>query len=169
MSVTTSDTADKAMTSRCVLCGESLGDGSETITITQKGADGVNSASVHRGTPTVLVSAGQVIHVNCRKKHIDQKCIKLAKRKRDSDVPARPQLRSQVPEFAFKSHCFLCGTKITSDDKHDIDDIFYARSFDFQRSILFACDERNDEWADTVRRRVVTRHHLRLHLQWPRS
>jgi hypothetical protein len=65
---------------------KAFGHGTETIRITQKGADGVNRASVQRGTPTVLVSAGQVIHVNCRKKHIDQKCIKLAKRKRDSDI-----------------------------------------------------------------------------------
>jgi len=38
--------------------------------------------------------------------------------------------------------------------KHDSEKVYPVRTFNFQRTILFACDVRANEWADTIRGRI---------------
>ena len=40
------------------------------------------------------------------------------------------------------------------DTKRDSEEVYPVRTFNFQRTILSACDARADEWADTVRGRM---------------
>jgi len=68
--------------------------------------------------------------------------------------PEKPVLRSQTSDFCFTKNCFFCGTKIYLDTKHDSEEVYPVRTFNFQKTILSACDARADEWADTVRGRV---------------
>ncbi|KAG7164298.1 hypothetical protein Hamer_G003454 [Homarus americanus] len=55
----------------CPICREDL-DVSDVVELRQKGADGINSASVQRGDD-VVVSAGEKVHITCRKSRSDVK------------------------------------------------------------------------------------------------
>jgi len=46
------------------------------------------------------------------------------------------------------------------DTKRDSEEVYPVRTFNFQRTILSACDARADEWADTVRGRINFAHDL---------
>jgi predicted nucleic acid-binding Zn ribbon protein len=125
----------------CTICSNKLDEG-ETVKL---------RASIERGTPSIVVSEGQTVHVDCRKKHINTKPNRVpGKKKRISE----PALRSQEPDFCFKDNCFFCGKEIALDTKHDSEDVYPVRTFNFQRTILSACDARGDEWAETVRDRI---------------
>ena len=54
----------------------------------------------------------------------------------------------------FYRELLFCGTKIYLVTKHDSEEVYPVRTFNFQRTILSACDARADEWADTVRGRI---------------
>jgi len=53
----------------CPICKERLENGSDVVQIRQKGADGINAASVQRGD-NVDVAAGCKVHTDCRKRYI---------------------------------------------------------------------------------------------------
>ena len=50
----------------CPICREDLGDASDVVEVRQKGADGINSASVQRGDD-IVVSAGLEVQSKSRK------------------------------------------------------------------------------------------------------
>ncbi|KAL5022362.1 hypothetical protein ScPMuIL_001517 [Solemya velum] len=141
---------------KCAICGEILDDGRKTVKITDKGAESVNSASYARENKSIQVQAGQTVHTSCRLDYCNKKSIKSAmKRKLHVDVPENRILRSQEPKFTFLTHCFLCGIYIDQEAKDD--DFYMVRTWDFQKSIVKTCDDRNDddEWAEKIRGRLA--------------
>lgn len=141
---------------KCAICGEILDDGRKTVKITDKGAENVNSASYARENKSIQVQAGQTVHTSCRLDYCNKKSIKSAmKRKLHVDVPENRILRSQEPKFTFSTHCFLCGICIDREARDD--DFYMVRTWDFQKSIVKACDDRNDddEWAEKIRGRLA--------------
>jgi hypothetical protein len=55
----------------CPLCGHEVGDDGERVVIGEKGAEGINKASVERGDSTVA-AAGTVMHKRCRTNYINK-------------------------------------------------------------------------------------------------
>ena len=142
---------------KCIVCFQDLDNGEKTFHISVKGSVSFNLASVARETPSVKVLPEQRLHSACRRNHTDKKRIDILikKRKSDSSVDdlSPPVLRSKEPQFRFRDHCFLCGTDAVPTDG----DVFQVRTWDLQRSIVKACDERKDDdsWAEAVRARLI--------------
>ena len=143
----------------CCICGKVSDSEDKQVKLTSRGADGVNRASEGRGKPLV-VSAGQHLHEQCRKRYCSRKEIDqdVGNAKRKSEEPQiaiqTPSRRSQY-YFDYRDHCFLCGQRVNLEQRKNLDDDVYSvRSFDFQTIILSACDERNDEWSDVARGRI---------------
>ncbi|KAL5020263.1 hypothetical protein ScPMuIL_003155 [Solemya velum] len=139
---------------KCAICGEILDDGRKTVKITDKGAESVNSASYARENKSIQVQAGQTVHTSCRLDYCNKKSIESAmKRKLHVDVPENRILRSQEPKFTFSTHCFLCGICIDREARDD--DFYMVRTWEFQKSIVKAFNDRNDddEWAEKIRGR----------------
>ena len=61
-------------------------------------------------------------------------------------------LRNQT--FVLQRTAFFGSRKIYLDTKHDSEEVYPVRTFNFQRTILSACDARADKWAETVRGRI---------------
>ena len=105
----------------CVLCNEDIENGKAKVTIKEKGSQGINKASKSR-QDTIVTSAGQKLHQNCRKSYTNPKYIALANRDvtNESNVPS---LRSKV-EFDFKKHCLFCGQLASVYDKKRKNDVY---------------------------------------------
>ena len=82
----------------CPICTETLDDGGEVCQIRQKGADGINQASVQRGDG-IVVTAGTKVHMTCRKRYtnpldiksqLSQKCGFSSSVKRSARVSLGP-------------------------------------------------------------------------------
>ena len=103
---TPSDDGGETFHTLCAICSESLDDG-KTVRLGVKGAESVNKASTNRGS-SIRVSVKQVVHVDCRKKHINTKPNRTVKRKStcSSDIPEKPTLRSQELKFCFNEKMF---------------------------------------------------------------
>ena len=56
----------------CGICSNTLDEG-ETVKLRAKGADTINKASTEHGPPSITVSEGQMVHIDCRKKHVNTK------------------------------------------------------------------------------------------------
>ena len=54
------------------ICSKTLNEG-ETVKLKAKGANTINKASTERETTSIIVSEGQTVHVDCRKKHVNTK------------------------------------------------------------------------------------------------
>ena len=96
----------------CPFCKEKLKDGADVCQIRQKGADGINSASVQRGD-TIVVTAGSKVHLNCRKRYTNPIEIKTqqSKTKRHS-IPLERSSRASAAPFNSKTDCLFCGITI---------------------------------------------------------
>ena len=73
---------------------------------TEKGCYSINTASDIRNLPHVKVKVGDLVHENCRAKHINKKSLDLVIRGKVSDSPVHPKTRSSdKTTFDFKTHC----------------------------------------------------------------
>ena len=76
---------------------------------TQKGCDSINAASDIRNLPNVRVKVGDLVHENCRARHINKKSLDLVISRKVSDSPVVPKTRSSAEtSFNFKTHCLYC-------------------------------------------------------------
>ncbi|KAG7161135.1 hypothetical protein Hamer_G004782 [Homarus americanus] len=130
----------------CPICREVL-DVSDVVELRQKGADGINSASVQR-RDDVAVLAGEKVHITCRKRYINPKDIENKKRKK-VEPPKRSARVSSSP-FNSQTDCFFCGTIVTPRGAS----FSYVKTDTFVQTILECCDSRSDEWAFTVKGRI---------------
>ena len=55
----------------CPICKNQLEAGDDVVQIHQKGADGINAASVKRGD-SIVVTAGCQVHCDCRKRYTNK-------------------------------------------------------------------------------------------------
>ena len=105
------------------------------------------------------------VHKSCRIKHINPKAIKAAlKHESTSGLDQRP-LRSSVPDFDFKTHCFFCESFIDKDatTKHPERSALqfsHVMTLEFQDSITAHCHKRQDEWATSVQSQIAFIHEL---------
>lgn len=113
----------KKMASRgnCPLCGSEI-DG-ETVVIGEKGAEGINKASIDRGDSVVVVP-GTGVHKRCRVSYINKKQIHLFKKaKLQPPPPVKRSARNSVGPFNSTSHCLFCGNEtIKSPGSTDFDE-----------------------------------------------
>jgi len=131
----------------CGICSNTLDEG-ETVKLRAKGAYTINKASSERGTPSITMSEGQTVHIDCRKKHVNTKPNRISGKQEK-----RPASFSDT-RLLFYRVLLFCGTKIYLDTKHDSEAVYPIRTFNFQRTILSACDDSADEWADILRGRI---------------
>jgi hypothetical protein len=139
----------------CVICNQSLENGSQTVKLRVKGCDGINNASRARESD-VIAEVGQRVHVKCRREFIDPKRIARDAEKIEQSPPPMRTLRSESPTFNFSEHCLLCGypAKIQDGKKRGYD-IYPVSTHDFQCSIAEACEQRKDEWGKLVAGRLA--------------
>ena len=74
----------------CKICHAELGDDADVVEVHQKGADGINSASVQRGDD-IVISAGEKVPSKCRMQYINKKAIKRQHKKRLNHQREVPQ------------------------------------------------------------------------------
>ena len=96
----------------CRICLKCI-DRGETVSLTEKGANGVNNATTLRNAD-IHVDAGDVVHKKCRQTFINKKDI--ATNRSFDNVPKRKLQRETT--FDNKSDCFLCATTVLNDKNH---------------------------------------------------
>lgn len=125
----------------CPIC--KLEDGGDVVKIRQKGADGINEASVRRGD-TIAVTAGCKVHSNCRKMYTNSIDIDLhLKRKQSGESNTTNKRNTRVSEGPFnsKTDCLFCGTDVHEGSA----DYSYVKTDIFAKTILQCCDNWYDE------------------------
>ena len=137
----------------CPLCETQVEE--EIVVIGEKGAEGINRASIERGD-TILVISGTGVHKTCRMDYVNKKYIELSKKsnlkpskqlKRSARVSTRP--------YDSKTHCLFCGNEVErSILSSNYDDFCCVKTDSFVQSILSHCKQRNDDWAFTVEGRI---------------
>ena len=133
----------------CKIFHEELKDASAVVEVRQKGADGINSASVQRGDD-IVISAGEKIHIKCRKQYIHPKNIQF-QQKTKVELPKRSAREATSP-FNSQTDCLFCGATVSV--IHWSADYSYVETDAFVKSVLVSFDNRSDEWAFTVKGRI---------------
>ena len=143
----------------CPLCERDVGC-EESVVLREKGAEGVNHASIERGVK-VRVEAGTRVHKMCRANHINKKNIAIdSKKGGDSALPVKRSARVSLGPYDSKTHCLFCGTDTgTTSAKIDpkgksVERIYYVKTDAFVQTILVHCKTRGDEWATAVQGRI---------------
>lgn len=134
----------------CPICSQKLRDGSDVVEVQQKGADGINNASLLRNND-IHISAGDAVHSKCRMRYINKKYIKIKSTSKDEKVePPKRSSRVATGPFNSQTDCLFCGTTI----KHGTKDTSAAKTDTLTQSILQSCEKRSDQWAFTVKGRI---------------
>ena len=131
---------------KCPICKENLGV-TDVVQVRQKGADGINSASVQRGDDLV-VFCGERVHSGCRMHYINPRYI-ASKHGNKSGIAKRSTRISSGP-FNSQTDCLFCGTTISQRSGG----YSYVKTDVFVKTIVECCDSRSDEWALTVKGRI---------------
>jgi hypothetical protein len=97
---------------KCIFCNFPLDNGQDTVSLRQKGCQGINQASEKRGM-NIHLSPGQCVHQECRRRYCNPNNIAADNKKRVLDESPAPEsdilLRSARPPFSYREHCLLCG------------------------------------------------------------
>ena len=133
----------------CVFCGDLLSNGSQVVTLTPKGCEGIakTSAGVN---DNIQVIPGQQVHTNCRRDYNRDG----SRQKRKSPVDRCLSLRSSDLTFCYQDHCLFCGTGDRHQGRQKDHVLVPVRTFDFQDNIRKKCGDRADEWGETVLSRI---------------
>ena len=135
----------------CPLCKEDLEDFCHDIVeIQQKGANGINEASAERDD-VIVVTAGDKVHVSCRKRYVNRKYINsdVAKRSEGS-MPAKRSTRQSSGGFNSDADCIFCGCTVQIKKGH-----FSRVTTDtFVKTIMEVCESRKDDWGLAVKGRI---------------
>jgi hypothetical protein len=134
---------------KCPICKEVLGD--DTVRIRGKGANGINRASELKGS-TVVVSAGDEVHVSCRKVYTNPRAIERESSQSKNTPVTGKSLRSSTRPFNSKQDCFFCGIEINFHRAGN--DAKVVKTDNFVNSILTHSKGRSDDWACDVRARI---------------
>lgn len=134
----------------CIICGDNLHNGEKTVVLGGKGANGINTIASLQPSSVINVSAGQVVHVICRRNFCPRSSKSYSNSVETTDeTPSRGRC-SQVPKFVFEEHCFLCGKPAKFDGKKRGYDVIPVRTIDFKNTFQEVCRIRNDDWAKEV-------------------
>ena len=129
----------------CPLCQRDL-DCEETVVVREKGAEGINRASIERGVD-IRVESGTSVHKTCRVHHINKKDIASSKKDRtDSAQSVKRSARVSLGPYDSKTHCFFCGTEVKKIDQKrnraERDSYSYVKTDAFVQTILVHCKTR---------------------------
>lgn len=137
----------------CPICEGIFQDGHDVVQIRQKGADGINAASVQRGD-SIFVTAGTRVHSSCRKLYTNSIDISIhVKNKKEKGGEQSAVKRSaRVSGFLFNSQtdCLFCGITVNKEKS----DYSCVKTDNFAKSVLQCCDTRRDEWSFSVKGRI---------------
>ena len=122
----------------------------ETVSLTEKGANGVNNANTLRNA-NIHVDAGDVVHTKCRQTFINKKDIATNRSFDEDNVPKRKLRRETI--FDNKSDCFLCATTVLNDKNHR-QEFYTVKTKEMSETMKKYCDQRVDKWATEVRGRM---------------
>ncbi|KAK4307098.1 hypothetical protein Pmani_021115 [Petrolisthes manimaculis] len=128
----------------------------DAVKIRQKGADGINEASVRRGD-TIAVAAGCTVHSKCRKTYTNSIEIDLhLKQKQSGESSTTIKRSARVSEGPFNSQtdCLFCGTNVQEGKA----EYSYVKTDNFAKTILQCCDNRRDEWSFKIKGRIKYYH-----------
>ncbi|KAK3101781.1 hypothetical protein FSP39_006288 [Pinctada imbricata] len=134
----------------CPICQENIAC-KPSVKILQKGADGINNASLIRGDE-IRVSAGDAVHQQCRKDYTNAKELKNIEVRFD-ELTQSKGLRF-TDTFCWKEQCLFCCEYVKLKDKKRSADVFRVSTLDFQDKIVDICHKRNDTWGLEVLSRV---------------
>ena len=140
----------------CMICNKAIGaEESDYVQIRNEGAVGINNASEARGQ-SIYVSAGDFVHISCRKWYINKADIASCSSQEDSTSITR----SRVNTFNFRTNCFLCGDFITIKEQQERPRI-YANVSSGNREVdtaieKYIADRNEDEWAIAVKGRLAS-------------
>ena len=132
-----------------VICKERIEDHDSSVRIREKGAEGINAASIQRGD-SIVVTAGCEVHVDCCKQYTNHRMISHALNKTIVEVPRKRSARLSDGPFNSSTDCIYCGTTV----KFDASDFSYVKTDTFVKTILQCCNDRCDEWGLVVRSRI---------------
>ena len=137
----------------CPLCKEPIGTDRPSVQVGEKGCKTIRSANEHNPAK-LTINAGELVHISCRKKFT--RSVNDKKNSVCSNDKHKILLRSEAPNFDFKSRCLFCGVlaKCCLSSKKRSFDTYPVRSLEFQRTVINHCIQRGDQWADDVRRRL---------------
>lgn len=149
----------------CFVCGESTSEENE-VTVKERGIKTLLSASIVRGDnehQQMLESVDSVtLHVACRLRYIDTRCVGAPRRRRDSVAPSTSSaVESQAPPtFDFKSHCFICAERIPSLSEEmrlhvrKRKPVRTVTRNSIRNTILNWCNSRTDDFASEIVARI---------------
>lgn len=146
----------------CILCKDLLHDGSEIVTLREKGCTTILQVSRERGE-SIRTTPGQKVHATYRRNYCNKFYITREKRKRSGsyDTCSKRRLRSDEAEFSYKHNCLFCGQGDKYKGKSSPHKLIPVRTKDFQQSIIQICEERKDEWSEIVIARIIFAQDLR--------
>lgn len=139
--------------STCVFCDLPLDNGEKTVTLQQKGCDGIDRANAILKT-SFSTTPGQQVHQKCRRDLCRRKEIRQSENATEINKEGATRLRSEGIKFSFKDQCLFCAQPVNKDQNKRSADVYPVRTFDFQDSIREACNQRDDEWGRQVLDRI---------------
>ncbi|XP_063235988.1 uncharacterized protein LOC134538524 [Bacillus rossius redtenbacheri] len=149
--------------SLCIFCGKELEGGTVIVT---KGIQTIIDASLSRKDNLHEKLEGKTnvrVHSVCRQNYTRPTSIKAAialTQSSDVQLPTSScYLRSSEEKFDFKSNCFICGKTAIVDLKVPLErrvGIHQITTLEIKENFLRKCDERNDEWSERVRARLLS-------------
>ena len=134
---------------KCPLCKKDIEEQNEVVRIREKGAYGINAASVKRGD-SIFVTAGCEVHSECRKRYTNT-LDNINSLKKNKNKPSHKRsARASTGPLNSKSDCLFCGNEIT----FGTSDFSCVKTDTFVQTILQCCSARSDEWAFTGKGRT---------------
>ena len=153
-----------ASNQNCFICENLLIEG-EVIEVKEKGLETFRQSSVKGKDDKGKLLEGLksiVVYNTCRKRYNNEKLISASLRRESDGAPSHPQLRSTIPIFSFRDHCFLCTAEITAEfiakQKQtrlcDQNIVYSVRKLSIKDRISQIARARNDDWGRDVVERL---------------
>jgi len=133
----------------CSICKKKTEVQDDVVSIREKGASGINGASLQRGD-NIVVTVGSVVHSDCRKLYINPRSIQNHLKKTKEATSLKRSARISVGCFDSQSDCLFCGSKVEPNSS----DYSCVKTDTFAKTIFECCGDRSDDWAFAVKGRI---------------
>lgn len=148
----------------CFICANPLQENG-VIEVKEKGLETFRKSSIKRkdNKDKLLVGLTSiVVHDVCRKRYNNEKLIAASLRRGSDVTTSHSQLRSTLPTFSFRNHCFLCAAEITAEfiakqKKTRLCDrkiVYSVRKLSMKNSVSKIALRRNDDWGRAIVERL---------------
>lgn len=152
------------MASLCKICKSDINvpSVSGSVCISEKGAEGINNASVARGD-NIVVEKGDRVHVSCRSKYINKKYIEAEQKKKIANIASnstqssgKKRTRRSLSADSITSaelSCFFCDNQIQVDEYGGLVDSSAVQTNgrgSFTHTIDRVAKDRADDWGQRI-------------------